>query len=250
MSEKHPPIPESTKALRDPRLGRPPFWMMTVIVLSAVASWIPLVAAARGRVASSPEPRIAFVQDMATQPKYGPQQATPLFLDGRIMRPRVTGTVARGQLEEDDHYYRGFARTPAGADGKPGVKFFDGYPDGVKVTPDLLARGQERFNIYCAACHGRDGYGRGPVNERANELQLLGQATWVPAANLHDATVWARPNGHVFNTITNGIRSMPPYGGQIPPADRWAIVAYVRALELSQSAPADAAPAGQLDGAK
>jgi mono/diheme cytochrome c family protein len=107
-----------------------------------------------------------------------------------------------------------------------------------------VERGQQRFNIYCAVCHGTDGYGNGPVNNRAVQRQ---EQKWVPAANLHSDVVRSRPDGHIFNTITNGIRNMAGYGSQIPVQDRWAIVAYLRALQLSQHAPASAVPAEQLN---
>ena len=236
-------LPKYTLDPRPPRFPRPSFWMISGGLILLVGSWVPLALFARARAASSDEPRVSFVQDMGIQPKYREQQSSEVFADGRADRPRVEGTVARGQLHDDDFFYRGYSKTGA-ADEKGEIKFFDGFPQQVKVTPELLARGQERFNIYCSACHGRDGYGHGPVNERATELQnnsdtTVGAGTkWTQAANLHDAGPRGRQNGHIFNTITNGIRSMPGYGTQIAPADRWAIVAYVRALQVSQDAPA------------
>jgi mono/diheme cytochrome c family protein len=127
------------------------------------------------------------------------------------------------------------------------VQFFDSLPSQVKLSPELLKRGQERFNIYCAVCHGLDGYGNGAVNARAVEKQ---EPKWVPAANLHSDTVRSRPDGHLFNTVTNGIRNMAGYGSQISTEDRWAIVAYLRALQLSQHAPATALPKEKLDSMK
>ena len=105
----------------------------------------------------------------------------------------------------------------------------------------LLKRGRERFNIYCYVCHGYDGSGHGPVNQRALELKSIDTdanhpigVTWTPAAQLTSDVIRAEPDGKIFNTITNGIRTMPSYRDQIPANDRWAIVAYVRALQLSQ----------------
>ena len=110
------------------------------------------------------------------------------------------------------------------------------------LTAPLLRRGRERFEIYCAPCHGLAGYGDGMVARRADRLM---EGTWVPPTSLHDPTVLARPDGHLFHTITAGIRNMPAYGPQIPEADRWAIVSYVRALQRSQHASVNDVPAEQ-----
>jgi mono/diheme cytochrome c family protein len=229
--------------LADLRLRRPPFPMIAAFLIFVVVSWLPLVVAARRRVSTSEVPRIALVQDMANQPRYRGQQANPVFADGRTIRPAIAGTVARGALDLDDHFYRGFSR---GADGKP--TFFKGFPKEVKVDEPFLRRGQLEFNIYCAPCHGNDGVGQGPVHQRAVFLQ---EGKWVPPANLHDAAIKARPEGHLFNTVTNGIRNMAGYGSQIVnPSDRWAVVAYVRALQLSQDAPADVVPPEKLSTVK
>jgi mono/diheme cytochrome c family protein len=157
-------------------------------------------------------------------------------------------------LEDDDHYNRGFTRT-VGANGKSTVTFFDDFPEQVKVDRALLERGQQRFNIYCNVCHGYDGRGNGTVAQRVAELNdvQLGPgeapltANWIPPANLIAEAIRDRSNGHIFNTITNGIRSMPSYGAQVPIADRWAIVAYIRALQTAQNAPLSAVPADQLN---
>jgi mono/diheme cytochrome c family protein len=222
-------LPPVTYAPRSPRLRRPPFWMTSIIVIFVVASWVPLVLIARARVTPSTEPRVSFVQDMGSQPKYREQQASDVFADGRADRLPVPGTVARGHLMEDDNLYRGFTRA---GQGQP-AKFVDGFPQQVKVTQAFVERGRERFNIYCAPCHGQDGVGAGPVHVRATELQ---ESKWVPPANLHTDVVRGRANGHLYNTITVGIRNMPGYGQQINVSDRWAIVAYVRALQVSQNA--------------
>lgn len=225
-------LPPVTYAPRAPRLRRPPFWMTSAIVILVVASWVPLVFFARARVSPSSEPRVQFVQDMGTEPKYREQQTSEVFADGRADRLPVPGTVARGQLMADDAYYHGYTQVAGQA-----PKFVDAFPSEVKVDLALVRRGQNRFNIYCAPCHGLDGSGKGPVHIRAGvELQ---ESKWVPPANLHDATVRGRPVGHIFNTISVGIRNMPGYGQQVPVADRWAIVSYVRALQLSQDVPAD-----------
>jgi len=227
-----------------PRLPRPPFWMIAIAITGVVASWVPLAISARARTNRSSEPRIQLLQDMGVQPKLREQQTSTLFEDGRAMRPAVPGTVAYGALETDDHYYRGF-QSVTGADGKPKMVFFKGFPANVQLSDALLKHGQERFNIYCAICHGADGTGHGAVNERALQLSDAGAVgmTWTQAANLH--TVRDREEGNLFNTITNGVRNMPGYGNQIPVADRWAIVAYIRALQFSQNAPPSVLTADQ-----
>jgi len=231
-----PGLPPVTYAPREPRLRRPPFIFIALGLIFLVGSWVPLVLFARARVSRSELPRIQLVQDMGTQPKFREQQTNELFLDGRADRPHVVGTVARGDLQEDDHFYRGYSLRPGGPGGKPQAKFFDDFPQQVKVDDALLRRGRDRFTIYCTACHGDDGSGRGPVAVRSEEIQ-----TPINAANFHTDAVRDRPNGHIFNTITNGIRNMPAYSAQIAVEDRWAIVAYVRALQLSQNAPANVA---------
>ncbi len=201
-------LPEYTVAVSEPRLRKPPFWMIAIFLIVILASLLPLVVLGRARVSPSREPRVQLIQDMGTQPKYREQQSSDVFADGRADRPRIPGTVARGEVEEDDHYFRGFS-AKAGADGKTQATFFENFPPRVKVDALLVKRGQERFNIYCAACHGQDGYGNGPVNARAVELA---EGKWVPAASLHADSVRARPVGHIFNTINVGIRTMPGYG--------------------------------------
>jgi mono/diheme cytochrome c family protein len=236
-----PGLPPVTYAPGAPRLRRPPFIFIAIGLIFLVGSWVPLVLFARARVSRSELPRVQPVQDMGSQPKYREQQTSELFVDGRADRPTVVGTVAYGHLDEDDHYYRGYTMQLAGGQGgKAQAKFFDDFPQQVKVDQALLNRGRERFNIYCSACHGEDGSGRGPVAVRAEEIQMP-----INAANFHTDVVRGRPNGHIFNTITNGIRTMPGYSAQIAVEDRWAIVAYVRALQLSQNAPPNVAVGDQ-----
>jgi mono/diheme cytochrome c family protein len=235
--------PRWTREVTPPRLPRPTFWMRSALLIGVVASWVPLAFIARAYFATSSKPRIHIIQDMDNQPRFKTQAASELFPDRRAMRPRVEGTVARGRLDEDDHYHRGYRRRLDPASGQWTIEFFNGLPPQVRLDEALLRRGRERFNIYCAVCHGYDGYGNGPVNQRALELAELAStrkdigSAWVPPTSLH--TVRDREDGHLFNTITNGIRTMPGYGAQIAEADRWAIVAYVRALQLSQAVPAD-----------
>jgi mono/diheme cytochrome c family protein len=254
--------------LEDFRLRRVPRWMIYIAIIAICASWIPLAVAFLARNKTMTQPRIHIIQDMDNQTKYRPQDANPIFADRRAMRPPIAGTVARGHLEDDPHYYQGFvlagptaqAQPAAAAPGAPATpaapaaQFFDGYPRQVQQIMDdpasaerFLRRGQERYNIYCATCHGQDGYGLGPIHVRADALARNGVQgmSWVQPKSMHDADVRARPNGHLFNTITNGIRNMGGYGGQINVADRWAIVAWVRTLQFSQMARPDSVPADQ-----
>ncbi len=160
-------------------------------------------------------------QDMQDEPKFFPQRGTTFYPDGRSVRPQVEGTVARGQLHEDSYFYTGMV---AGKEG-------DMMP--FPVTMEVLHRGQERFNIYCIVCHSRVGNGAGMIVDRG----------YKPAGNFHDARLMAAPLGHFFNVMSNGYGAMPDYAAQVTPADRWAVAAYIRALQLSQSATAaDVAP--------
>lgn len=198
-----------------------PHWLTYSVAVVVALSWIPLAMIARARVTTSPKTRLHVVPDMDSQPKFKAQARNLLFADLRSMRPDVPGTVARGELDEDDAYYRG----------KHGDEWITTIP--VPVTGALLARGRQRFDIYCSPCHGLAGYGDGMVAKRAEALQ---EGTWTPPSSFHTDLVRSRPVGHIFNTITHGIRNMPAYGPQIPVADRWAIVSYVRALQRSQNA--------------
>jgi mono/diheme cytochrome c family protein len=196
-----------------------PRWILIALASLTAASLLPLACIARARVTRSPEPRVHLVRHMDQQESYKGDEPNPVFADGRGARPPVEGTVARGQLRADDHMERGLTSGTWAAT----------LP--MPVTGPLLHRGRERFEIYCAPCHGLAGFGDGPVARRADTLM---EGTWVPPTSLHDATVLGRANGHLYNTIKNGIRNMPAYGPQIPTEDRWAIVAYVRALQRSQ----------------
>lgn len=220
-------------------LPRPPFWLVAGALILVVGSWVPLALIARARFATTAKPRIQIIQDMGKQPKYREQSPSLVFADGRADRPKIPSTVARGQLDDNDHYYRGYSLKLNQQTGKWDVAFFEKLPSQIQITPAFLARGQQRFDIYCATCHGLDGSGKGPVNQRAIELR---ETRWVPVADLHTDLVRTRPDGHLYNSIANGIRSMPAYGGQISIHDRWAIVAYVRALQFSQHAPARVLP--------
>jgi hypothetical protein len=162
-------------------------------------------------------------QDMQDQPKFVPQRGTDFFADGRSVRPQVENTVARGQLREDEYFYTGMQ----------GGKEGDGMP--FPATLEVLERGQERFNIYCTPCHSRVGNGYGMIVQRG----------YTKAGNFHTARLMAAPLGHFFRVMSNGYGSMPDYGAQLTPTDRWAVTAYIRALQLSQNAKPGDVPSGQ-----
>jgi mono/diheme cytochrome c family protein len=154
---------------------------------------------------------------MDWQERFDPQAANSFFADGRAMRPPVPGTVARGFLRDDAPFF--FGRSANGS-------FVENAP--LPMTMDLLRRGQERYNIYCGPCHGPAGDGNGII--------MTGGYGYVPAPTYHSEALRAQPDGYLYNVVVNGVRSMPGYGTQIPVADRWAIVVYIRALQRSQSA--------------
>ena len=139
------------------------------------------------------------------------------------MREPVQGTVAFDGRELDDAFYTGMIP------GRPDTVFVEEFP--LEPTLDTRQRGQKRFVIFCAPCHGEDGRGAGPVHQRATKL---GEGTWTPPTDLTGETVRNRPVGHIFQTIRTGIRNMPAYGSQIPAADRWGITAHVRSLAPGQ----------------
>jgi len=161
-------------------------------------------------------------QEMDRQPKYQrPFQPSSFFADGQSSRPVVPGTVARGQLRVDRAYY----------EGKRGDLLIDEVPHPVDAA--FLARGRERFNIYCSPCHGRTGDGRGMIVRRG----------FSPPPSFHLERLRDAPTGHIYNVITKGYGAMYSYASRVPVEDRWAITAYVRALQLSQSARLDDLPA-------
>ena len=164
-------------------------------------------------------------QDMRDQPKFVPLRGTTFFADGRSARVQLAGTVARGQEQTDTYFLTGMV----------GEKEGDGFP--FPITRAVLDRGQERFNIYCSPCHSRVGNGEGRIVERG----------YYQAANFQTDRLRDAPAGHFFHVITHGYGVMPDYHIELAPADRWAVVAYIRALQLSQNAKeTDAAPGAQV----
>jgi len=202
-----------------------------VLMIGGCIALIPPLVFARMRATPSPNRPIHIFWDMDFQPKFKAQAPNPLFADGRAMRPPVQGSVARGESYVDTHMFEGVV------DGQ----WATALPTSMKLDQATLERGQQRFNIYCSACHGYAGYGDGAVNQRAMELVSnvngpVNGTQWVAAKSLHDETTRNQPMGQLFNTITHGIRNMAGYGSQISVADRWAIAAYVKALQFSQDA--------------
>lgn len=162
--------------------------------------------------------------DLWVQPKIRPQHESEFYPDGSSSRPLVPGTIARDHLREDDAFFTGFK------DGK----LLTQIP--IKVTKDLLMRGQERFHIYCIPCHGQLGDGQGMIAKRGFTLRR-------PIASYHTDRLRAMPIGHFYDVITNGYGAMYSYASRVEPQDRWAIASYIRALQLAQHAkPQDATP--------
>jgi mono/diheme cytochrome c family protein len=166
--------------------------------------------------------------DMQDAPRYDPLEASTFFTDGRSARMPVANTIARGTLREDTHLYQGTI------DGQ----LTDTFP--MPVTAEMVSRGRERFNAFCSPCHGRTGQGNGMVVQRGFRAP----------PSFHDERLRNAPVGYYVNVETNGFGAMSDYSAQVLPADRWAIAAYIRALQLSQRATVEDVPAdrrGELD---
>lgn len=187
------------------RIFAPTTLLGFALLLAAV-----LLSGCRGQ--TSRKPPLWIMHGMEFQPRYNAFEGNSFFADGRNMRPPPEGTVARDHLRADDAFYRGGAQAPVAK-----------IP--VAVTPALMERGRERYNIYCTPCHSATGEGSGMVVKRG----------FLPPPSLHDARIAALPDGELFRIISNGIRNMPAYGKQIPEEDRWAVVAYIRALQYSRA---------------
>ena len=169
-------------------------------------------------------------QDMHDQPRYEPYEKSDFFPDKRSSRPLVAGTVARGHLND---------ATPE-TTGKVGGGFVATLP--VPVTLEMVQRGRQRYDIFCSPCHGLTGRGDGMVVRRGFRAP----------ASFHEARIRAQPDGYLFDVMTSGFGAMPDYAAQLPIADRWAVVAYIRALQLSQGATLADVPADrrrELEGA-
>jgi mono/diheme cytochrome c family protein len=161
--------------------------------------------------------------DMHVQPRMNPLAKSDFFADQRSARPLVPGTVARGDLRADTYFYTGkIGDTPGD---------FMPFP----INQEVLARGRERFNIYCTPCHSRLGDGNGVIPQRGFRRP----------PSYHIERLRRAPLGYFFDVMTNGFGAMPDYSSQVQPSDRWAIVAYIRALQLSQNATKAEVPPGE-----
>jgi hypothetical protein len=188
------------------------FILLTFVVVS--------IAGCRGDL--SRRPPIELFSDMDRQPKLRPQAANQFFADGLSSRRPVAGTIARGAPYQDIPLYTGR---------EPGATNFVTYMP-VPATLGLLTRGQERYAIHCAMCHGASGDGKGITTK----YQMIGMA------NFHDARLVTMADGEIFNTITHGKNLMGAYGSTVNPDDRWAIIAYMRVLQRAHLATIEDVP--------
>jgi mono/diheme cytochrome c family protein len=163
-------------------------------------------------------------QKMGRHPAYDPYEPSPFFSNGSSARPLVEGTVAHGTLREDELLYTG----------KQNGQLADVLP--VELNQQLLDRGEERYNIYCSMCHGRTGLGDGMIVRRGYKRP----------PSFHDANLKTAKIGHFYDVMTNGFGVMPSYAAQVPVQDRWAIAAYVRALQMTRSATVADVPPAEL----
>ena len=159
-------------------------------------------------------------QDMHDQPRFEPLEKNSFYTDGRASRLVIAGTVARGQLNIDDHFYTG----------KINGELATTFP--FPITKEVMARGRERYNIFCTPCHGSLGYGDGMIVQRG----------FRPPPSFHIQRLREAPVGHFFDVMTNGLGAMYDYRDKVAPADRWAITAYIRTLQLSQNAAIEDVP--------
>ncbi len=205
-------------------------------VFAAFAAALLLLAVGACRGQPSDEPPLYVFPDMDWQPKIQGQEAFPFagWADGRGNRPPVDGTVARGQLHDDDAFY----------EGKIGGAYVAKAP--IEVTDATLARGEERFNIYCSPCHDRVGGGKGMIIQRSRNA--------FPAPpEFYGDRVRGLSDGEIFNVISHGVRNMPSYAYQIPVQDRWAIITWVRVLGRAGHGTLDDVPAdarGRIEAAQ
>jgi cytochrome c553 len=164
-------------------------------------------------------------QDMHDTPRYEPLERSTFFRDGQASRPLVANTVARGQLREDRHLFEGVV------EGRPA----EAFP--MPITATVLERGRDRFNVFCSPCHGRTGEGNGMIVQRGFRRP----------PSYHDERLRGAPAGYFFDVMTRGFGAMQDYSAQLAADDRWAIAAYIRALQLSQHATVDDVPADRRE---
>jgi mono/diheme cytochrome c family protein len=214
----------------------------SVTACVAVVVMVPgLLALAGCRGQTSEDPPIAPERNMYDTERYNPESYSQFFPDHRTMRAPVEGTIARDRYEDDPEVATGLLPDKSG--------YVMTLPAQIVQRSGgmekFVARGQERFGIYCAPCHGLTGDGKGMVVcKRDKVTDPCESRGFAPLPSYEDPRLRQMPDGQIFATITHGVRTMPAYGPQVPVADRWAIVSYVRALEISQmSASAAGAPA-------
>ncbi|MEC8493850.1 MAG: quinol:electron acceptor oxidoreductase subunit ActD [Planctomycetota bacterium] len=222
-----------------------PLWFHGLAAIATCLTFIPLAVAFKGRFATSEKPRYHVWPDMDWQRKRKTQTEWEMFPDGRAMRLPVEGTIAQGELRDDFELYFGVdqdsfvpdrvsydagAMGPS-AEGRPA--WLTGFPTAMVVDEALLERGQQRYDIYCSVCHGQQGNGLGSVALRAKALDAQ-KWGWVDPKSLLADNAKSYSNGEIFHIVSQGVSTMKGYGAQIVPRDRWAIVAYVRALQMTQ----------------
>ena len=197
---------------------------MNFRALGAILLVTVVTAGCRGSF--SDKPPIHVIPNMDFQEKFEAQEVNPFFSDMRAMRKPVEGTIARGFLKEDVPFYTG--RQPNGE-----------YVtrNQLPLTMNLMRRGQNRYEVFCTVCHGSVGDGLGII--------MVGNYGMVPAPTYHSDNLRRQADGYFYDVISNGVRTMPSYAQQIPVADRWAIVAYIRALQRSQYASQSDLPESQ-----
>lgn len=222
-----------------------PLWFHGFAAIATCMTFIPLAVAFKGRFATSEKPRYHVWPDMDWQRKRKTQTEWEMFPDGRAMRLPVEGTIAQGELRDDFELYFGvdqdspvpdrvsYDAGSMGPDAQERPAWLPGFPTAMVVDEALLERGQQRYNIYCAVCHGQQGNGLGSVALRAKALEAQ-KWGWVDPKSLVADNAKSYSNGELFHIVSQGVSTMKGYGSQIVPRDRWAIVAYVRALQKTQ----------------
>lgn len=211
--------------------------MKRLALMLPVALAVAALVGCRGQ--TSEDPPIAPERNMYDSERFNPESFSDFFADHRTMRTPVPGTVARDRYEDDPEVATGLLPDRS--------NYVVAIPQSMVMRwggmEKLLQRGQERFGIYCAPCHGLTGDGKGMVVcKRAKATDPCESRGFPPLPSYEDPRLRGMPDGQVFATITHGVRTMPAYGPQVPIQDRWAIVGYVRALEMSQMAAANPSP--------
>jgi mono/diheme cytochrome c family protein len=180
------------------------------------------------------------IQEMANQPRYDSLEQNSAFTEHVLERAPVRGTVARGQLQLDEPFFTG----------KSSGQFVSELPEEAlagRTMPELMQRGRESYTVFCSHCHGQVGGGTGGAQEYVHVVGMVVERGYPVPPTYHQERLRQAPLGHLFDVITSGTGRMPPHGYLIPPADRWAIAAYIRALQLSQHATRDALSTDDLE---